>query len=552
MERRGISRRFDPVFGAIAALAFALRLAYALEPHVSFGDESSYVWLAQSLLRGEYTYYAGKPELHFPPLFPAVLAALHAFASWEAVTRVAYVLFGVLALVPGYALGRALYGLRAARLAALLLAVAPAFTSTVLVGTTLSEPLYLFLLFAALYLVHRASVRGGWASHLGAGACVSLAYLARPEGFLHFLGGGSYLAVALAARLVAKESAGRARARAAAAGAAKIAGFAAAFLLISSPYVYYLYRHTGEFSFTTKSAKTYTTTRGLVVHDGEAFQRDTWGLDQEGEVRYYSHGDREGLLALLAGRYRHRVLSDLQANASSLIVLFEKPHFFGLIPLLLAFLGFFGTGWSRERIRAEVFNLWMAAPLGAALVYYVTERFFYAALLPSCFWVALGLEAFSRWLRGSEFPRPFRARGFLSAVEVAGLAGLIAAQLIFAQKHFARATAGDAEVFAAAAWLERHTPPESTVLATGPEVAFHARRRWLPLPVGRIADVVRYAKGRGGEYLCLRGRYADLRPEQKSRLFDRPGDLPGIEFLAKLEGGRDPRPWAFVVYRVRP
>ncbi|MGQ9589505.1 MAG: ArnT family glycosyltransferase [Planctomycetota bacterium] len=552
MERLGTLRRFDPVLGAIAILAFALRLAYALQPHVSFGDESCYVWLAQSLLRGEYTYYAGKPELHFPPLFPAVLAALHAFASWEAVTRVAYVLFGVLALAPAYALGRALYGPRAARLAGLLLAVAPAFTSTVLVGTTLSEPLYLFLLFAAFYLVHRASFRGGWASHLGAGACLSLAYLARPEGFLHFLGAGSYLAAALAARFVAKEPAGRARARAAAAGAAKIAGFAVAFLAVSSPYVDYLYRHTGQISLTTKSAKTYTTTRGLVVHDGEAFQRDTWGLDQEGEVRYYAHGEKEGLLALLTGRYRHRVLSDLRANTSSLIVLFEKPHFFGLIPLLFAFLGFFGTGWSRERLRAEVFNLWMAAPLGAALVYYVTERFFYAALLPSYFWVALGLEAFSRWLRGSEFPRPLRARRFLFAVEVAGLAGLIAAQLVFAQKHFARTTAGDAEVFAAAAWLERHTPADATVLAAGPEIAFHARRRWLPLPVGRIADVVRYAKERGGRYFCLRSRYANVRPEQKARLFDRPGDLPGIEFLAKLEGGRAPSLWAFVVYRLNP
>src|SRR5262245_54957757 len=78
---------------SVILAGFLLRLAYALAPHVAFADEPYYLWLAKSLFAGEgYSYYAGRPELHLPPLFPIVLGMLHWIVpDWEVVSRVAYV-----------------------------------------------------------------------------------------------------------------------------------------------------------------------------------------------------------------------------------------------------------------------------------------------------------------------------------------------------------------------------------------------------------------------------------------------------------------------------
>jgi hypothetical protein len=64
--------RPDPLFLLVLLVAIGIRVAYALKPHVCFGDESCYLWLARNLATGAgYTYYDGQPELHFPPLFPS-------------------------------------------------------------------------------------------------------------------------------------------------------------------------------------------------------------------------------------------------------------------------------------------------------------------------------------------------------------------------------------------------------------------------------------------------------------------------------------------------
>jgi len=133
----------------VLLLAVVLRILYALPRHACCTDESFYLWLARNLFGGEgFTYYCGKPELHFTPLFPVVLGILQWIVrDWEAVSRVAYVIFGGLLPLPVYFLAREMHGRRVGLAASFLVAVLPAFTSGFLFADTMSEPLYLFCLF---------------------------------------------------------------------------------------------------------------------------------------------------------------------------------------------------------------------------------------------------------------------------------------------------------------------------------------------------------------------------------------------------------------------
>lgn len=535
-------RRVDPFLVGIVGVGALLRCAHALRTHVAFGDESCYLWLARNLFEhGHYTYYAGTPELHFPPLFPMALGALHwVVRDWEAVSRVAYVLFGSLLPFPLYGVTRAVHGRRIALLASGLVAILPAFTAGVLFAETLSEPLYLLCLFTGLFLAHRAAWTAAWRPAILAGASLSLAYLTRPEGTVYLGICIVYLLLVLAWRRPAGLWGGLGRAGAC----------LGAFLLVASPYVLYLHSHTGHWALTTKSTTSYTTTRGLVSHDGTAFQRDTWGLNEKGEVKYYAHDFEKGLSELLLGEYRHRVVSDVKANLMAAQGALLRRWVFGSILLLLAMLGAFALPWDRRRFTLETLNIFVIGSLAPVLVYFVTERFLYGLLFALIQWSACGLDRLAAWVRDTEFPL-LPSGGLSRRILQYTVPASMAAYLLFVGvRHHQWQSQRNDEPLAAASWLRENTPPDAVILSTGPEVAFHAERQWLPLPYASREGVVAYARRHGGGYLCLRGRYATLRPDQGEELFHGAAESPGLSRIAKVEA-EWPAP-SYVVYRIEP
>ena len=521
---------------SILLLGVVLRVLYALHPHVCFGDESCYIWLAKTIFSSaQYSYCDGIQELHFPPLFPISLAVIHLVVSdWEAVTRVAYVVFGGLIPLPVYLLGKEMHSRRVGLLACLLVAILPALTSGVLLAETVSEPLYLLCLFTGVYLVHHGHVTGRWTYHALGGAVLSLAYLTRPEGLLYL--GACCLFLVLAFLLERSVRLLRA--------AARIATVVVAFFLVASPYLIYLHHHVGTWVLTTKGTTTYKTTRGLVEHDGVAFQRDTWGLTDKGEVRYFAHEFDESLLQLLLGPYRHRVPSDVRANFSYALSVLKRPHVFGGVLMLIAFLGFLGSTWSRDRLRAELLSLLLVAPLASFLVFFVTERYLYSMLLPLTLWASLGIRNILDWIRGTYLPGILGWTRGRTALQVLCVAALTAYLLKTGHGYFQETKDSRDDVWTVAVWLRDNTPADAVVMTTGPEVAFHAHRRWLPLPVGTRKEVVAYGVRRGATHLCLRKYYALLRPDQNAELFGGARDFDDLELLRK-----DP---AFVAYRLKP
>lgn len=174
---------------AIALLALALRLLFVLvldtTPDFSGGDVGWY------MLKGEELVTTGKNAGPLPtaPLYLVFVGAVQAlvpgdpapggiytFAEMQTVRVIqAFVGAGLCVLI--YALGRRLFGVRAARLAALVLAISPALI--VEAGSPVTESFFLFFIFAGLAAYAAAEPEPSARRMAAVGALFGLAVLTR-------------------------------------------------------------------------------------------------------------------------------------------------------------------------------------------------------------------------------------------------------------------------------------------------------------------------------------------------------------------------------------
>ena len=501
--------------GAMVLLALAVRLVLALAPHVLQADEGAYVWLGRNIVTGRGFTFIGIPELHYTPLFPLVSGLLYLLLhNLEAASKVCFVVLGAGLVLPVYWLARAAYGVREARVAGLLVAALPALTSHILYWGSMSEPLYLFLLFSGLWLVWRAWQEGGVWLPAAAGLCLTLAYLARPEGLI-------YVGAALACLLLAGLGRLRERWRG-------VAALAAVFVLLAAPYIIYLHQETGVWMLTGKTWTAYTQDRALANKDWVAFDAMTWGLDSTGEVLYHSQE-----------RFSHSLFSYMAAEPGAFVqgmvdnartlpgVLFGRE---GIPRPLAPLLGltFFACAWTRRRAWTELFLG------GAVLVPIVTfwpvlysVRFLQPVYPIAMIWLGRGLVALGDWLADTWRAQLGSSKAGLRRTLVA-LPTVGAVAYLLALQPGVVASGAAAMKFnykAVGQWLRANTPAEAVVMSRGAICAIEAEREWAPFPHASWPEIVAYGRRRGAGYLVVN--------EQEIRQFQ-----PALEML--LDEGHPP------------
>lgn len=176
----------------VTTLAAALRAWYVLQvspPVVDISDPWSYFFLGKHLAGGlgyvrpgDYVFRGeALRTAEFPPLLPALLAALHLFGAREIELQRVLVALLAVATVPLVAeLARVIAGRPAGILAALLAALSPTLIESD--GSLMAETVYVPLLTASMLAVVNARLRPlRW---LLAGAAIGLAGLARAEALL--------------------------------------------------------------------------------------------------------------------------------------------------------------------------------------------------------------------------------------------------------------------------------------------------------------------------------------------------------------------------------
>lgn len=254
------------------------------------GDMERYIFIASSLRRGDWS---SAINYHYPPFFPAAVAAVSLVAG--DLERAAYavcLLATAFTIVPLYLMALALFGRRAALLAAAIFA----WRFLEALSQPLPEELMTLILYCALLLGLYSLERGraGWAFITG--ALFGLAFLTKPEASAYFF---TYVSITffMAVRALWRERRMSSLHTSAGVGpgalTAVTALVAAGYFLATGPYLYAHYRDTGEFSLNPK-AKTLFHIHNFLYRESKLYQIEE---DEEGEFtraqRVYMEGDKK-------------------------------------------------------------------------------------------------------------------------------------------------------------------------------------------------------------------------------------------------------------------
>lgn len=506
-ERSAASRRELWRLACIVLLAVALRLALAAMPRVIRWDEPDYLWLGRGVWSGLGYTISGSPELHYTPLFPLLAGAIYRLTgNPELGSSFWYVLLGSLVCVPVYRIARRLYGSKVAVIAAVLTAVFPGLSSAVLYWGTMTEPLFILLVYSALWAgLNAFDTDEPWRYGV-VGALLSLAYLARPEGIMWF---GAFLGLALL-RWAASGRLIRWRVL------AHLAVYVAAFLLVATPYATFMYRQTGKMMATGKLSITYEIGEAMLERDPVLYDEVTTSLDSSGEILWWSNRrfDR-GILDYFVedpGKFVTRIWRNTQRMWSYVFAWNIFPQFL-LAPLML---GWFRQPWTRRRMTYESI-LWCGVlPVGSFLPFHVEVRFFSPAFPALMIWLAAGLWAVGAWLvetvshwRFGDDTEPDAARRELLVswqnVVVISLFVLIMAYLGFT--HVRTITRGMNDLSyshkVVGLWLQEHAPQDAAIMSRDLAISLYAERGFVASPRADYAAYLDYARRKGASYLVV-------------------------------------------------
>jgi len=510
MERQTTGRNKTGLIVAVATL-FALRfiLTFAL-PRVVKWDEPDYLLLGQHLWAGQGFTSGWVPEVHYTPFYPLVAGFFNlALHNLERSSDLAYALFGALLLVPVWFLARMIYGRRTAWLAVAILALFPPLTISVLYWGTMTEPLYLLLIFSGLALLLAAHERQSWRAMGLAGASFALAYLTRPEAV-------SFLAAGLIWWLAVAHFHRPQNARLAAGGAATYVTVA---LLFVAPYIGYLHAQTGQWTLSGKLAVTWDIGQAVQDRDPAEYDLVTAGLDSEGkEIIWFSPHRFDRNFAQMIAADPAGLLRRMVRNARTL-----RGDLIGrtALPLLLwpfLALAWFTDPWTRRRLRGEALMAIGLLPLATFLPFHIELRFFAPVFVVLIIWAARGLVAFGDWLLATLHATwpvwtdgPRRRQGiFLLPVAVV-LAYLL---LAMPSAYHEGLQSTDFGHKAAGLWLRQNTPPGAVILTRDIAVALYADRPWIPSPHAQFDRYLAYARQHGADYLVTDERELTvLRPQ---------------------------------------
>lgn len=506
---------------APAAVAVVVQGTLVLGDVLPAVDTMAYLESGRNLVGGEGFTRFGQPELHFPPLVPAVLGALLEVTGSEmAAVRTWQLVVGLALAAAVTALAARLWDdddvtVAAAWVAGTLSGLAPLLVRR---GSG-SEGITAALLLAALVVVlGRPASAGGGRRPLGAlfggGVLAGLAYLARPEALLPALVLGAALLV----------DAWRRRSRGLDPSAAIAFGLGLALLV--GPYLAYLHSHTGSWSPTSKSQDVSIEAWRAVAED-RRLDRDqmTFALDETG----LDLADDTTSLAGLAAEHPGTWLAIVGGNTERLAGLYLLDGRNTLMPLPLVAAAAYAVWRARRRPTALLTLAVGALPLVTCVVFFTLPRYVVLTTAVLAAFAAAGLvevlRALPRW------GRPV----LVGVVAVTMAVGVRAEAGGFLPNGTPYET--DAPV-AVGAWIDENTGPEDRIMTRSYHVQYYARRPVVALPAASFEEVMTFARARGVRYLVADSLMIRSRRPYLAQTLLRDPAPDGLREVAVLGEGR--------------
>lgn len=536
---RIIPGRKDALWVAmLMAAAVAARMLFMGTNPVIEVDGVIYATLARNLMAGKgFLGLYGSTDLIFPPLYPYLIAAVMVITdNAESAARWVSTIAGTLLVLPVFWLARRIYGRWEAWAASFLTAFYPLMLAAS--TATFSEMLFTLFIFSAVVAAWWGGESGRTRFWAASGFLFGLGHLVKPQG-IHLMA-----AVIMAAMVLlpgARTSVRKA--------CASLLCMLIPFILTVSPYVAFLYQHTGKVVLDGKSSINYLISRR--VGSGMSFREAAFGLDKE--------GNPAGILpdhSRLAGRYGFRemisTLPELLRNvARNIRPLVKKSVLIVFSPLVVALvaIGWTAEPWNQFRLRCELFLLWTVAFLiGMILALAVMERYFPPVAPFVLIWTARGLRSVVEW-----FARTLRnlgirgehalARAFswiLVALTICSGAGLFMAGTVYSESKVLEARL-------AGMWLLTHAPPPRRIMAGHSPIAYYAHGEYFLTPYAPAESLLKYARRHRVEYLVIDERYLDDRPQIASWIDPSraPRELDLLHVVDPVPGAK------LVIYKIR-
>jgi hypothetical protein len=459
----------------------ALRMAIGATDDAPSTDETAYLGSGLSLVGGTGFARDGHPELHFPPLVPALVGvAGQVFPDPHTGTVVLTWLTGTAVVVPLSLLGRRLGGPAAGVNVAWVAALAPGLATTPSARGAGSEAEYALLAVAATWLAvttadHRGRARLARAT--GAGACLGLAYLARPEGLLLALP----LGVAVAGAAAVRRHAGTSAVRAA---VPLVAAFALPLALCIAPYAAYLHAHTGAWELTAKTQDLSLEAWDAVARgDREARDRALYTPDASGwafptertPLPALARDDPAGYAAIVRTN-----VGELGRNLAA----------WWLLPLPVWVVAAVGAWRRRRSRRALVLAAVGLVPMATALAFFVQPRYLVVTTAAAC--VLAGVELAS-WSSGGRRPTLVAVAALLAVGSVGAFVG--DGGWWHPVDHTDQRRAGE--------WVAEHADPGDRVMARSYVVEYYADHPTVAMPYDNLPGILAFARHYGVRWLVV-------------------------------------------------
>lgn len=548
-EARRARRRFWALVGLALLGGLALRVAIGLTDDAPPTDETAYLRSGIALAEGDgFVRSDGRPELHFPPFVPFLLGqASRLVDDPHTGTVIITIVAGTLAIIPLALIGRHLGGDDAGIATAGLAAVVPGLATLPVNRGAGTEAEYVLLAATAVWWILSAASRGGVGRLLrfaGAGLCIGLAYLTRPEGL--FIAAPLGLAVLfLAWRSVhdtgASEAVGGWRSVRSALSAPVLRrglvgglAFGLPLLVCVVPYASYLHEHTGKWELTAKTQDASIEAWHAVAR-GDRQSRDSvlYALDETG----VGFSTERTPLAGLAKDDPVGYLGIVLTNAANMVTAIGAPVGGGvlswaLIPLPLTLLAGW-CAWQRRRSGPVLLLLAVAAlPVMTGLMFFVQHRYLVITVGVLTVLAGVGLTMVpSRWRR----PVLVICAVFLAVSSVQAFRG--PGGWWHPADHTDQRRAGE--------WLAANTDPDDVVMSRSMIVEYYAGRPMLALPYADLDEIVRFGRHYGAQYLVT-DTYTVTRLRPQLGELQEAESVPGLRLVREFTAdGRTARIFAF-------
>lgn len=529
---------------AIILVALIVRVLVALLYSGAIDTEGQeYARIAQNLIGGNGYRGLATPgvELFFPPLFPAMIAAV-SLVTKDAHTAgmVVSILMGALLTAPVFLLTRSLYGSRAGYIAAWLIALHPYLVYYSV--TVHCEPTYFTLFFSGVYCVIRAMREPSRTVFLLGGVFFGLAYLVRPEALIvSFV---AYAVVVISGRLTDVKRAG------------SLAGWAlcmpAISLALAAPYIVWMHSHTGTWRLEGKIPLNYVTRDRMLkgaasqeasfAIDGDLKEQGVWIQPNKAVIETFKPTVQE---------FRRYIGPQFTQVINSVADTMTGLREYGAPPLfVLAILGLFRRPWRLQDTMGQLFLLVVLglACVGLFFIYYYDARFMIAFLVIQIMWSAEGVIAIERWVFGtvkSVFSGNGRLLWLNAGVTSAAIASILLASLVGVRGEVVRMKQTRAYK-EAGEWLRRQDPSAKNVMDWS-TLAFHAGAELVWFPYTSSENALRYLDKRKVDYIVVSNFY---RPEDHPYLMEwltRGVPSPRAEVIYHVE-----EPSSITIYKWNP